>query len=340
MNSKIYIGLIVSIIVLILVYLNVEHKVQGWDKNVDRNVSHYLSHISTQIVPTRFCNEPLKTLIIVTSAPSNENERQTIRETWGNTEDIKKYNSTVMFFTGKSSDPEIQKAILTECEKYDDIIQEDFVESYFNLTLKSTLIMRLVSNRCIGRAQYLLKIDDDMFLNVPNLFEMIVEKNKSENLLIGLMECNARPIKDPFSKWYTPNYLFNETVFPNFVAGISYLMSVDTSLKLYKAALTTPLFHLEDVYLTGLCARNAGIHPEHSNQFIRSAPDDEPCQFKNYIAIHDMTPSRMRNTFYSLSDSSLMGECSNYEEMFNVRQWMWNTLFTPYSRSKRKRLCN
>lgn len=45
--------------------------------------------------------------------------------------------------------------------------------------------------------------------------------------------------------------MFDDKVYPNYLSGTGYVMSIDAAVKLYNASLSIPLFHLEDVYLTG-----------------------------------------------------------------------------------------
>lgn len=42
----------------------------------------------------------------------------------------------------------VQRKILAESEKYRDIIQEDFIDSYNNLTLKSIMMLKWITNSC------------------------------------------------------------------------------------------------------------------------------------------------------------------------------------------------
>lgn len=122
-----------------------------------------------------------------------------------------------------------------------------------------------------------MKCDDDIFLNVPNLLHILLggtvplynasihffdqksvrvtsSDNRlidTKNLLLGFLFCHAKPIADITSKWYSPIYMFSGDMYPNYLSGTGYVMSMNSAVALYNASLTTPLFHLEDVYLTG-----------------------------------------------------------------------------------------
>lgn len=45
--------------------------------------------------------------------------------------------------------------------------------------------------------------------------------------------------------------MYKERVYPNYLSGTGYMMSLDVAEKLFNTALMTPIFHLEDVYVTG-----------------------------------------------------------------------------------------
>lgn len=123
-----------------------------------------------------------------------------------------------------------------------------------------------------------MKCDDDTFVNIPNLLHVLLggtvpvynatiqeydqhsvqakmgsnRLNQYEELLLGLRFCNSKPIANISSKWYTPMYMYSGNIYPAYLSGTGYIMSMDAAEKLYKTSLKTPLFHLEDVYLTGM----------------------------------------------------------------------------------------
>ena len=66
-----------------------------------------------------------------------------------------------------------------EAAVYNDIIEEDFLDSYHNLTLKSVAMLKWVTLTCFRNnvtsslPQYVLKVDDDIFVNIERLFNVI-----------------------------------------------------------------------------------------------------------------------------------------------------------------------
>lgn len=45
--------------------------------------------------------------------------------------------------------------------------------------------------------------------------------------------------------------MYGGKVYPKYLSGTGYVMSYTTAKELYRAALDIPLFHLEDIYITG-----------------------------------------------------------------------------------------
>ena len=73
--------------------------------------------------------------------------------------------------------------------------------------------------------------------------------------------------------------MYSGRVYPNYLSGTGYVMSVDVAEKLYKAALQTPIFHLEDVYITGICAKKARVRPHNNSLFTYQKLNYDLCLF-------------------------------------------------------------
>lgn len=185
-----------------------------------------------------------------------------------------------------------QQLISMEAAKYGDIIQENFQDSYHNLTIKVGMILKWVNKNCQG-IKYLMKTDDDMFINIENLLTVLSSKPNDTNILIGHLVENQIPIRDSDNIWYTPMYMFNGTKFPDFVSGTGYVMSIDVATKIYHASFQVPLILLEDVYFTGLCAANVSIKPAHQEGFSFEPLKGNINIAENSITSHQVNVSMM-----------------------------------------------
>ncbi|GLV40937.1 uncharacterized protein CBL_08511 [Carabus blaptoides fortunei] len=315
-SKKWWLGFCCAVLgVLLLLYVPVYHQLQtrigetipgdlvvgiaGWNYNTSRDMRQYILPDNTTSVqqPSHLCLTPLFLLIIVCSAVENVDSRNAIRQSWGSESLVS--NATV------------KTKLYAENQQYDDIIQERFIDSYNNLTLKSVMMLKWVNNHCLTSVNFVMKTDDDMFVNVAALVKLLKARVKPAGLLIGSLICGARPVADTKSKWYAPKYMYADRVYPNYLSGTGYVMSSDTVARLYKSALSTPLFHLEDVYITGMCSRRARIKPQNNPTFSYEKRKFDQCVYKNIVTSHRVTPREMHKMFYLLHQPDLVDLCKD-----------------------------
>ena len=66
---------------------------------------------------------------------------------------------------GSTSDTKLQKSIEYENQKFGDIIQGDFVDTYHNLSYKAIMGNLWAAEFC-EQAEFVVKADDDMFIDL------------------------------------------------------------------------------------------------------------------------------------------------------------------------------
>lgn len=246
-------------------------------------------------------NSDVFLLIMVPSAVSNFEQRNTIRKTWGNVSTTK---PTVLlkFVLGKSKDTVQQSLAETENSIYHDILFEDILETYENLSQKSKALLRWASTNCNG-VRYLLKIDDDMFLNRPRLLNDLNTHPKT-NSISGCKVSGASPFRFAFSKWRISKSEYENDYYPDYIAGTAYLISGDIISNLYRATQNVPYFIFEDVYITGLCRKSIGALAIEYKGFSCGYRVRGPCgnNFRYQITGHHYTPEEIQRMWVELQD--------------------------------------
>jgi len=88
-----------------------------------------------------------------------------------------------------------------------------------------------------------------------------MERQNIENksFIIGTFGKPEKPLRNSRSKWYVPITMYNESRFPIFCHGPTYGFTVNAAKPLFEASQRIPFLYLEDVFITGLCARAAQI---------------------------------------------------------------------------------
>lgn len=106
--------------------------------------------------------------------------RNIIRRTRGDEHRFKDVKIRTIFFLGLSEDPELQVKVDHESEMYKDIVQTDFIDTYYNNTIKSMMGFRWGTNHCPD-AEYYISVDDDFYLSPKNLLEYLENPRKYSN---------------------------------------------------------------------------------------------------------------------------------------------------------------
>ncbi|CAF3103838.1 unnamed protein product [Rotaria socialis] len=199
-------------------------------------------------------------LVYVHSGPTNYQRRIVIRETWATQTLFPELR--LVFMIGKTLDKTIMKAIEYENEIYQDIVQEDFIDAYKNLTYKGIMALKWVSIYC-SQAKYILKVDDDIVTNTFTLTKHLkfldkLDPNRQQTLLCLVWHAMI-VMRDSKSKWYLSKEEFPLEKFPPYCSGSAYIFTGDMAAKMYNASLYVPFFWVDDYYITGAVASAANV---------------------------------------------------------------------------------
>ncbi|CAG0913613.1 unnamed protein product [Notodromas monacha] len=238
--------------------------------------------------------------ILITSAPTHQVQRNTIRQTWGHF--AMRRDIRIAFVVGVSGNQKVEDQIAEESRLFRDIIQISLVDNYFNLTSKVRSMLRWTSVHC-SNTQFLLKTDDDMFINIPVLLDFLRSRANISNVIYGRIATKWKPARSKKSKWFVSKGEWESKFYPNFVTGPAYLMTFDCVTKLLAAAEGVPLLKLEDVFTTGILAEKAGIRREGVKKFSNIRPKiNNTCALSKLISAHDIKSSEMFDIWRRLQD--------------------------------------
>lgn len=205
-------------------------------------------------------------LIVVPSIPEHFARRDAVRKTYGSFAENSIYdngfrnilNDTVklVFVLGKTRNDITTEMLKGEQTTFGDLIQADFTDSYYNLTIKMTLALKWVSENCYG-LKYLLKIDEDIFVNVPHLVRFLRDqKYDPQGTIFGKIHTD-HPVQRE-GKWKVDFLEFPLTNYPTYAAGNSYVISGNILQRLYENSEYMPYLSIEDAFITGCLARIVG----------------------------------------------------------------------------------
>jgi len=259
--------------------------------------------------PKHLCgDDPVQLLVLVTSSANGHAERrEAVRATWGSARE----GVRLLFLLGQGQDG--QHAIDEEAAEFGDILQEDFKDAYHNLTLKTIGGLKWSSIFC-PQAEFVMKTDDDIFVNVPLLLNSLQSESIFKESLVGCIKNDPRSAPQPIPSMDNPNVEFiPKPALPPFAAGAGYVIPGATAAAaLYAASLETRIFPVEDVYTTAMCASRAGLgRPEHDGRFSCGEAVAENCHLLSRFTGHRMSPERM----HDVNEALASGQCGHNLKM-------------------------
>lgn len=131
-------------------------------------------HNFKYLIAQPVCGLEIEALILVHSAPANSEKRQLIRDTWGSvSRDLAGLSPLrICFLLGAVDNATQQQALQVENNQYGDLIQGSFQDDYRNMTYKHVMAFKWFLYNC-PQAQVLIKVDDDVYVNTPQLLKYL-----------------------------------------------------------------------------------------------------------------------------------------------------------------------
>ncbi|KAJ7394138.1 hypothetical protein OS493_003816 [Desmophyllum pertusum] len=236
-------------------------------------VQHDQDHIHrTKLLSTAICPNSLFLLILVSTNVGNVDRRHLIRKTWGADFSIKtKWKS--VFLLGKNNNDEEMRSAKKESEIYGDMVQADYHEHFWNMSYKVAMGFEWSVKYCTFN--YLLKSDDDVFVNTFGLMDFLSKYTTPKimfytgNIMIGsVVMRNGRYAVSPEE--------YNETIYKPYCSGGGYVLSRDVVEKFLSYFDVLKPLKIDDAYI-GLLADRAGVKVTHNKDFRMY---EDKCEYK------------------------------------------------------------
>lgn len=230
-------------------------------------------------------------LVLVSSGASGEvhvQKRMAIRQTWGKPTGGEKQFS-VTFFLGKTHELSIDSERLKEAAKYRDMIIGDFPDTYRNITKKLLMAFKWASEQ---NYDYLLKTDDDVYINIPSLIQWIRDRPFPETPLYAGVLYRADIVRDKTHRHYVSWRDLPQKRYPWYPKGALYVLSGYVVREMLEITSKVKQITVDDAYI-GVLASYLGVQPVQMPGFIQWAflPNlieyFDKCTYMNIIGMGD-----------------------------------------------------
>ncbi len=270
-----------------------------------RKVNPY--HYGFVINGSSICDQNTDMVVVVHSHYTFRKKRDAIRQTWGSiakggqwpnriiTDNIK---LAFIFGLHRATSPGMLE---TENAIHGDIIQGNFYDSYKNMTLKSLLGLKWAFTFC-PNAKYLVKSDDDMFINLPSLIN-ILHRRKLKRSIMGPHCSSSLALRR--GKWALPMDTFPFRRYPPYEAGSAYVITSDIVRELFDTSQYVPSIFIDDVYITGILGAIIGVdHALEPGFAYWMTKKPHPCKIvqDQVVTIHKISAMLMRRLWQTIAN--------------------------------------
>ncbi|XP_048832326.1 N-acetyllactosaminide beta-1,3-N-acetylglucosaminyltransferase 3-like [Brienomyrus brachyistius] len=257
-------------------------------------------------------------LLVIKSSPLNYDRREVLRKTWAKErlQDgvwIRRVFLSGVFGSGEEQ-RKLNKLLWLEHQENNDILQWDFNDSFFNLTLKQVLFLEWMMRNC-PQVHFLLNGDDDIFANTDNMVEYLQnlkDNDGNKHLFTGHLIHYVGPIREPGSKYYVPVQVQESNSYPPYCGGGGFLLSGFTATVIYNMSHSIDLLPIDDVYM-GMCLEKAGLEPvshfgvRTAGLHVPSLKADklDPCYYREIMLVHRFLPHQIFTMWHEIHDPKL-----------------------------------
>ena len=242
------------------------------------------------------CSTKPYLLVQVHSAPGNIKNRLSIRFSWGKQNNtfnlgrtkISNANYHTVFVVGRSYSKHVNNAVLAEAAKFKDVIVTNFIDSYRSLSNKTIYFLRWSNTYCLPT--FMLKTDDDCYVNVPNIIDYL-QKSQVNDLYVGRVQWYMPANRDEKSKFYIPETLYSKVFLPPYVSGGGYLISGHLIPRLLNSTEYFPTIPNEDANV-GILMNSINVLPSEHTRMLpyiycnESVWNRPTCDFLHPFVIH------------------------------------------------------
>lgn len=255
------------------------------------------------------CHEGLHLLILITSSPEHFRRRKAIRNTWCSGQGFHSSKAfQCVFMIAEHLAPEVNDKVRNETSDFKDILLGTYKDSYQNLTHKVLVGFHWSEQNCLP--QYILKTDDDCFVNVELFLAFLRLQETLTNLYAGRVfdeQDKREVIRDRLSKWAVTKEQYLPKYYPRYAGGPGYLLSRDVLQSFVSFSHRVKPFPVEDAYM-GVLAEHLSISPINSPRFASYTPHWSVCNFRFIFLLHGV-PDILQYTVYTKQQKA-QSECS------------------------------
>ncbi|XP_015921042.2 beta-1,3-galactosyltransferase 1-like [Parasteatoda tepidariorum] len=259
-----------------------------------KSASYDMMYANTEIIPMMeltvegllgkesFCQGHVFLLVLVTSEPHHFEQREAIRKTWSNQIMSHGLRTRTVFLVGRSENKFLNVLVKYEKDISNDILAGAYIDTYQNQTVKVLHGLKWALNTC--KPSYVLRIDDDSFVNLPILVRFLSNPFHTTHILTYSRQF-----------WHDSGEYIQKSNIPiKYINDIGYVLSLDALSKLVDYLDEVRLFFTKDVYTGGAIHLLSNARSKNGAQLTNKSNLWNDCNFHDLLIVHPVKPHHQK----------------------------------------------
>ena len=284
-------------------------------------------------------NTTIELLVLITTIPEAVKGREALRNTWLQHSKNNTANIRHVFLFGGGWSKQEQAILYDESSQFGDILQENYKDAYYNLSLKVISGYKWALKFC-NHAKFTLRTADDNYINIPEIVKWVNTKGpKNSHVQIGHRLANILVHRQRNKKWFVTPIEYPERVYPTYSMGTAFMFSMVAIKDIVKAAPNVPFFAIEDAWF-GLLMREIkmgvvnepGFDKLLEDKLLKQLMDGKCPDEGKFLSIHLVSAEAMQLLWNHCS--SLLNGSKHLPKHSTISNNTPTTLLTPSQNNK------
>ncbi|KAI1707951.1 galactosyltransferase domain-containing protein [Ditylenchus destructor] len=220
---------------------------------------HRLKKFPQNLIDIKFLKEPERicstnqydVIFVVHSKNSNFKERNFLRDKYFKKASDKamKSSQTIFVVSVQNANQTVITNIMNESKSFEDmLIIENVSDDYHRLVYKSSRYS----------PKHIVKMDDDVQVNIPALLEELQHFERQKKFVLCRVFQNGQISRNPQSKWFLSKTEYENSDLGLYCQGMAYVFSLDLLAKLYSNIYKVQYLWMDDWYVTHALMNGTG----------------------------------------------------------------------------------
>ena len=230
--------------------------------------------------------------VLIISSPEHFEQRQAIRQTWcdpANFSQVPQHAWHCVFLIGQTMNNNHSSMLQSEKALHQDLLIGNYLDSYRNLTLKVIPGFTWSVNHC--PCSYIVKTDDDCFVNAGLLYAFLLHHNPlARGLFVGNIVNDKSKLKvnrGPRNRWAVSHKDYPGKYYPPYASGMGYILSMDVAQQLVTESNFVQPIPVEDAYV-GIVMSRLPVRLTDSKRFQLTQSGLSLCNYVYVFIVHEV----------------------------------------------------